>query len=100
MPARSALALPPVAGMVYISPNRSNTMGLPSGLTSKLIQVPSSVVKTCSLSFQLSSWLDTSHLSDLSCALTVTKLKKANNGSSIYLHIFQLIIIYNSIVGD
>src|SRR5262245_45912643 len=40
MPLVNRVARPPVIGMVYRSPSRSNTMVLPSGLTSSEIHVP------------------------------------------------------------
>src|SRR5262249_57386296 len=39
-PCVSAWASPPPTGMTYRSPSRSNTICLPSGLTSTLIHVP------------------------------------------------------------
>jgi hypothetical protein len=43
MPEVRTFASPPPIGSVYRSPSRSNTIVLPSGLTSRLIHVPSSV---------------------------------------------------------
>src|SRR5687767_4533772 len=43
MPRVNAVAVPPAIGIVYRSPSRSNTIVRPSGLTSREIQLPSSV---------------------------------------------------------
>src|SRR5438067_13223024 len=45
MPLVIAVALPPVAGIVYRWPSRSNTIVWPSGETASGIQVPFDVVK-------------------------------------------------------
>ena len=47
-PEVNRVALPPLIGSVYRSPSTSNTSVFPSGLTSIVIQVASSVVNTTS----------------------------------------------------
>ena len=87
-PLRKDLALPPLIGSMYISPSKSNTISLPSGLTSKFIQVPSSVWRETSLKFQLPSGSLTFHLSAF-CAKLKTLLNK-NISKTTYLRFFMI----------